>query len=133
MLRERLDHREKPSLILHGRGKIDVRTEPIISANAKIGYCAASSDKNLADLLVSEIELNSIPRREPIVAPRLRSLTTAADPTSDNVAVVRIAASPSRVEIEISGCDRTATWRYVRVDAFCAQIQLIEPRKVRKV
>ena len=133
MLREWLDHREKPSLILHGCGKTYVRTQPVISANAKIGYCAAPRDKNLADFLVPEIELDSVTRCEPIVGPSLGTLATPADPVSDDIAVVCVAASPRRVEIEIARSNRATTRRHIRVDTFDPQVELTEPGEMGKV
>ena len=129
MLREWLDHREKPSLILHGRGKTNVRTQPVVSANAKIGYCAAPRDKNLADFLMPEIELNPISRREPIVAPSLGTLPTPANPASDDIAVVCVAASPSGVEIEIARSDRATTRRYIGVNPSTRRSSLLSQGK----
>src|SRR5437899_12432163 len=86
----RLNHRKDPALVLHPGGNAEVGTQPIIATRTDIGQRAATGKKLLADLLVPEIDLNSIARIEPIVGPRLRTLPRSAHPTSEHIAVVGV-------------------------------------------
>src|ERR1700733_8214184 len=111
----RLDHRKQPALILHGRGEADVGTPHVIATHAKIGHRASPGNEHLTDLQVAKIDLNTIAGTEPIDAPGLGSFPAPANPTTNNIPVVRVTAPPRAIEIEVARRDRPAPWRNIGI------------------
>src|SRR6266566_4495125 len=83
-----LNDREQPALVLHPSGNAD-RAQPIIAAHPHIRQRAPAGNELLANLLVTEIQLNPVAWTEPVVAPGLRALALPTDPTSQQNAVIR--------------------------------------------
>ena len=76
----RLNHREEPPLVLHGNRKTQIRTQGIIGSGTEVSERAATREELLTDLLVAEVELQSIAWAKPVVRPSLRALPSASNP-----------------------------------------------------
>src|SRR5579863_9977523 len=94
----------------------------MIGAYSDIGQRSSTGQKFLADFLVSEIELQTIAWGEPIICPRLSSLSFSANPTSDQISIVCITASPCKIEI-VKAVPDIPSYGVVCVNSFCTQIQ----------
>src|SRR6202011_2293931 len=79
-----------------------------------------------------KIELQTVASVEPIVGPRLGALPLPADPTTNQISVICLSVSPSKIKI-IETVTEVAPERIVRIDAFHSKIQFGQPRKLRKV
>ena len=77
------NHREIPGFVLHLAGHANSRRNPPIRSDSGVGQCSAAGNKLLANLLMPEIELNAVARREPVIAPGLGTLALSAYPTAD--------------------------------------------------
>src|SRR5713101_4709418 len=86
--------------MLYGNRKAEIRTQRIIGPDTCVCERATTRNELLANLLVPEIELQTVARAKPVIRPSLRALSAAADPTTDQVSVVCITAAPSQVFIE---------------------------------
>src|SRR6202171_2864076 len=93
----RLNHGEEPTLVLYGNRKTEIRTQRIIGPDTRVCERATTRNELLANLLVAEIELQTVARTKPVICPSLRALLAAADPATDQVSVVCVAAKPSQV------------------------------------
>src|SRR5216683_2787003 len=111
--------------MLHGNRNAEVRTQRIIGPDTHVRERATSRNELLTNLLMAEIELQTIARAKPVVRPSLRALSTATDPTADQVSIVCITATPSSVlikrtrQLSVSDCSSG----YVGVNALGAQVQ----------
>src|SRR5258708_31663231 len=81
---------------------------------------------------MSKVELNSVARIEPIIGPSLRTLSGAAHPTPDHIAVAR-----HPIQVSIRGIVKSVAipvaQRVVRVAPLGPQIQFSESREHRDV
>ena len=102
-LRSRRDHREIPPLILNRARDVRHRTDPQVGAYAQAGQSSPTRNKLVVYLLVPEMQLQPIPGAEPIVRPGLSALPLPPDPASQQISVVRVAASIVEVVIKEPG------------------------------
>src|ERR1700687_290563 len=116
-----LNNGDEPSFVLHRSRNTEIRSQPVIASNARVGRRASAGKKLLADLLVPETKLQAVARGEPVIRPRLRALARPANPTAHQVPVIRIPVYPRGIEIEIARAD-LASQRVVGVDALDSKI-----------
>src|SRR6266404_351478 len=120
-----LNYGKKPTLVLHGNRKTEIRTQRIIGPDTRVCQRATTRKELLANLLVAEVELQPVARAKPIVRPSLRALSAAADPTANQVPVVCVTVTPGPVLIErtriLSVNARPA--RHICVNAFDSKIK----------
>src|SRR5438046_4138989 len=81
-LRSRLYNWEHPTFVLNGSAEAQDLGWPVITSYADIGQAAASRNKLLADLLMTEIDLQTISWAKPVIRPSVCSLAFATNPAS---------------------------------------------------
>src|SRR5256885_1156820 len=86
--------------MLHRNRNTEIGTQRIVAADTHVGERPATRNELPAYFLVSEIELQTIARTEPVIGPSLGTLATATDPTTDYVAAVGVAVAPRAVLVE---------------------------------
>jgi len=89
-------------------------------------------NKLAADFFVSKLELNFVPRGEPVSAPRLRPLPLPANLTAYQISIIPVSSTPGIIEI-VEAVAKGASERVIRVNSFHPQIQLLYLGDVRKV
>src|SRR5262249_24897816 len=95
-----LNHREQPTLVLHGNREAQIRTNRIVASHADVGQRATARNELLADLLEPEVDVHAIARAEPVVGPCLSPLSLAPDPASYQVCVVCVSLFKPKVIVE---------------------------------
>ena len=99
--------------MLYPGGEAQVRTNPKIIGQAEVGQAATGRNEILADFLVSEVELQSVPRGKPIGCPRLCALALPPNPVPNQKIVVGVAALEAAVDVKKSMLDRCYSTRRV--------------------
>src|SRR5260370_2342608 len=119
----RLNHRKQPTLVLHP-GRYTDSPEPVIAAHSHIRQTAPAGQILLADLLVAEIQLHAAARSAPVARPSLLALPCPAQPTSQQIAVVRISVEVSiRCVVEPLTVPTQRSQGVVRVAALRPKLQ----------
>jgi hypothetical protein len=86
--------------MLHPCRKSQVGAKPVITRYPEVSQRSAARDELLADFLVPEIELHFALGAEPVGSPSLGTLAFAANPASDQVFIVGVAALEAVIDIE---------------------------------
>src|SRR6267142_5537597 len=120
-----LNYGKKPTLVLHGNRKTEIRTQRIIGPDTRVCQRATTRKELLANLLVAEVELQTVARAKPVVRPSLRALSAASDPATDQVSVVCVTVTPGPVLIKRTRkfCVSACTSGYIRINPFDTKIQ----------
>ena len=117
------DYRKIPGFVLHLRRKADGRSNPPVRTDTGIGQRGTTGNELLAHFLVTEVDLHTVSRRQPVVAPYLSTLSLPANPAADhNVKALAAKASLSTRQLTRLFKSELATTpaRYVemvRIDA----------------